>query len=162
MIDFSKIESFLDRIFLELLRNEIDVSYFELDHICYRVETQKEYVEGKEQLSELWELLIETEIWGRCIATYKLLQPIIYQNRKIYIIELPAPKQRSEYKTWFEHVEFVVDESLEAFMSDNSQVDFKTKALSKEINPDISLNFWDISVKFHWDTLENVIKFEQS
>lgn len=161
MIDFSEAEVFLDEIFLELLRSEIDVSYFELDHICYRVETQKEYEDGKLKLSKLGELLSETEIWGRLISTYKLLNPIIYQNRKIYVIELPSPKEGSEYKTWFEHVEFVVDGMLENFISQNPQVDFKTKSLSKEINPDVSISFWEISVKFHENSLEHVIEFEQ-
>jgi len=38
---------------------------------------------------------------------------------------------------------------------------FKKTALKKEINPDISISFWDIAVKFHRNALENVIKFEQ-
>lgn len=161
MIDFTKVEAFLDEIFLQLLRSEIDVSYYELDHICYRVETQWEYNECKEHISQLWSLLSETKIWGRHIATYKLKKPIIYQNRKIHVIELPAPKQWSNYRTWFEHVEFVVDKSLESFIAEHSELEFKTKALSKEINPDVSLNFWDTAVKFHINTLENVIEWEQ-
>jgi hypothetical protein len=53
MIDFTKVEKFLDEVFLELLRSEIDVSYFELDHVCYRVESQDEYEGGKKELTEL-------------------------------------------------------------------------------------------------------------
>lgn len=160
MIDFSQTTKFLDEIFLELLRCEIDVSYFELDHICYRVETQKEYEKCKIELWELWEHLAENEVGGRLISTYKLAKPIIYQNRKIFVIELPFPKQGSDYKTWFEHVEFVIDEKLEDFIAKHSELEFKTKALSKKINPDISINFWDISVKFHRDSLENIIESE--
>ena len=53
MIDFSQAEKFLDRTFLELLRYGIDVSYYELDHICYRVGSQDEYERNKAYLSEM-------------------------------------------------------------------------------------------------------------
>jgi len=76
MIDFTQTTKFLDTIFLELLRSWIDISYFELDHICYRVETYSEYQEKKQELFELWELLSETEISGRLISTFKLNKPI--------------------------------------------------------------------------------------
>jgi len=138
------------------------MSYNELDHICYRVETLAEYTENKEYLSKIWWLLSETEIWWRLISTYKLHDPIRYQNRKIALIELPSPKQWSNYKTWFEHVEFVIKEGFENFMWKYKDLSFKTDALRKGINPDVSLSFWSLAVKFHKNTLEHVIEFEQS
>ena len=161
MIDFKQTTKFLDRVFLQLLRSWIDVSRYELDHICYRVESDEQYEEIQNHLADIWTLISETVIEWRLISVFKLTNSIRYQNRKISFIELPAPKQGSDYKTGFEHVEFVINKKLEVFMWEYPDLEFKTKALSKEINPDISLNFGDISVKFHRNTLEDVIHLEQ-
>jgi predicted metalloenzyme YecM len=108
------------------------------------------------------DILCETEIAWRNISVFKLANPIRYQNRKISLVELPAPKKGSDYKTWFEHVEFVINKNLEDFIAENSELDFNTESIWKETNPTISLNFWDISVKFHKKSLESVIIWEQN
>jgi len=95
--------NFLDKLFGYLSEKKIAVSNFELDHICYRVETEERYQALKIALSNLGELLTESQIGGRVIASIKLNDPIIYKNRKIEVVELPAPKQGSFYKEGFEH-----------------------------------------------------------
>lgn len=155
------IEPFLNKIFSFLKEIKIDVNDFELDHICYRVETNDKYQELKESLNNFWELLSETEIGWRLISTFKLSQPILYNDRKIYLIELPSPKDWSFYKEWFEHAEFVINENLNSFVEKYPNIKFDLKAISKKINPDVSLkheNFW---IKFHKNSLEYVIKYLQ-
>jgi hypothetical protein len=48
-----KVSPFLDNIFENMKTDGIDVSSYELDHICYKVETDERYQELKEALHEL-------------------------------------------------------------------------------------------------------------
>jgi len=151
--------SFLDHIFQYLKEKKVAVSNYELDHICYRVATAERYQQLKAALSNLGELLTESQIGGRAIASIKLTDPIIYNNRKIEVVELPAPKKGSFYQEGFEHVEFVIDVPFADFMERHAVLDFITKDLKKSVNPGITLKETDFSVKFHHHTLEYVIRY---
>ena len=150
---------FLDHLFQYLSAKGINVANYELDHICYRVETEERYQQLKKQLSNLGELLTVSQIGGRAIASIKLDQPIIYKKRKIDVVELPAPKKGSFYKEGFEHVEFVIDVPFDNFMEAHPHLDFITKDLKKSVNQGITLKETDFSVKFHHHTLEYVIRY---
>ncbi len=151
--------SFLDHLFQYLAQKKINVATYELDHICYRVETEERYQVLKKALTNLGELLTESKIGGRSIASIKLAQPIIYKNREIEVVELPAPKKGSFYKEGFEHVEFVIDMPFEEFMAAHPQLNFITKDLKKSVNQGVTLKETDFSVKFHHHTLEYVIRY---
>lgn len=151
--------SFLDKIFSNLEESKINVSHYELDHLCYRVETQKRYDEVKKIFTQESRLLSETMIWSRPISTFTLPKPLIYKSRKIYVVEIPAPKKISDYPEWLEHVEFVIDKSFEEFKNLYSEITFDTRAEWKKINPDIQVRYDDCSVKFHHNSLEYVIKY---
>ncbi|KAJ3223666.1 hypothetical protein HK099_000841 [Clydaea vesicula] len=145
-----------------------------IDHICYRVATTEEYNIRKEELLKLGTLLIENPIGGRLISTFKLLNPIAFHDRNIYLIELPSPKKGSFYNSGLEHVEIVTTKKLEEFQLDYPDVTFNKKSFYKPVNRDLRFNSLfsntnlsfrldfegNISVKFHEDTLENVINRE--
>ena len=76
-----------------------------IDHICYRVESMKDYTRLKTALSAFSTLLIESIVGGRQISTFKLHTPIL---DGIDVLELPSPKAGSIYVSGFEHVEFVI------------------------------------------------------
>ncbi len=153
------ITPFLDQIFQHLAEDRIEVVSYELDHVCYRVETQDRYLELKHQLAQYGELLTESMIGGRPISTFKLHQPYHYQSRKIYCLELPAPKEGSPHKEGYEHVEFVIKQSFQEFMDENPNLTFKTKGMHKSVNPEISRKYPNLSVKFHHHPIEYVIKY---
>lgn len=150
---------FLQRVFALLEKDGIDISSYELDHICYRVETSDRYEELKQTLFIFGSLLSESQIGGRAISTFKLNGSINFKERKIWCIELPAPKKGSFYREGYEHVEFVIDLEFEKFMELYPQINFSTKSISKEINPTIAIKYDGFSVKFHHKTLEYVIKY---
>lgn len=150
--------SFLEKIFINLKNDGIDIFDYELDHICYRVETLERYDFVKKFLLKQGELLLENEIGGRLIAKIKLKKPIIFKNRKIDLVELPQPKG-SDFKEGFEHVEFVISESFEDFMKKYSNLKFKTEGMLKKINSDIVRNYNNCNVKFHHHALEYVVKY---
>ena len=150
---------FLDKLFAALDRDGINTSNYELDHICYRVADLERYRELKTRLSLLGDLLGETTIGGRPIATFQLYKPIGYQNRKIEVLELPAPKAGSDYPEAYEHVEFVIDQPFEVFMAQYPDLKFITKAINKPVNADIQLQYEGFGVKFHRQRLAYVIQY---
>lgn len=87
---------FLDRIFAGLASVGINVDRYQLDHMCYRVETNDEYEVVKKRFEGELEskLLVENIISGRMIATYKIKTPYEYKGRMIDVIELPSVRER--------------------------------------------------------------------
>ena len=150
---------FLDNIFQTLSSLNIKVDKYQLDHVCYRTESTEQYLDLKTTLHKFGKLLTENQINGRPIATFKLFQPIIFKNRKIYLLELPSPKPGSFYPAGYEHVEFIIDESLEKFMARYPDIVFDKKGISKQVNPEVRLTFPEFSVKFHLHDLEYVIRY---
>lgn len=149
---------FLDEIFKELQNDDIDVSNYQLDHICYRVSTNENYSILKKNFINESTLLAENIIWWREISTFKLHSPIKYKGREISVIEIPSPKLWSDYQDGFEHVEFVINKSFDDFMAMYPNVNFSKKAITKEINPEIKIWYKNWSVKFHHNSLEYVIE----
>jgi len=107
---YTKADDFLNNIFNKSL---IDVNKFEMDHLCWRVESISEYEQFKDDFSLIGDLLIESKISNRMISTFCLYEPIQFQNHKIDIIELPQPKEGSFYSNGFEHLELVMAESFD-------------------------------------------------
>ena len=159
-IKLKNINSFLEKIFKLLKQDNINISLCELDHICYRVETLEKYEELKIFLRNFGTQLTEVTIGGRFISNFKLNTPIIFDKRKIYLVELPSPKQGTNYKEVFEHVEFVISDSFDTFMKKYNTIKFDTTDLSKSFNQSITINYENCSVKFHQNSLEYVIKYE--
>ncbi len=155
-------ELFLDNVFENLESLMIDVKNMEMDHICFRTSSIENYELVKNKFSYIGKPLIESMVGGRPIATYKLDIPIEYKGYIIDIVEVPAPKAGVITVDGFEHVEFVIEESFTDFMSKYPHVNFKTKGISKQFNPEVAINFKDLSVKFHHLTLENVICVEKN
>ena len=150
---------FLVQVFKCLDEIKLDLAKNELDHICYRVETETEYQYLKKQFLLESELLSDKEINGREICVYKLRTPLKFRERTISLIELPAPKKGSKYNSGFEHVEFVLKDDLRDFMSSRPDLNFNIKGLDKKVNPEVRLNFSFGAIKFHNYNLEYVIRF---
>lgn len=152
---------FLDQIFGMINDIELNVDKYVLDHLCYRTSSQEEYKTKKEELLSHGDLLIESIVNGRMIATFKLHQPIQYKNRKIDVLEVPAPKEGSSYKSGLEHVEFVTKEPLQKIVDRYPQYAFEVFGIHKKINADITLKLGDYCIRFHNQTLEDVIREEK-
>ena len=152
---------FLDQIFSKLEDIGLAVDKYELDHICFRVKTIAEYKEKKEELNEFGVLLVESMVGGRLISTFKLHEPIVFQERKISLLELPAPKPTHSYPTGLEHVEFVTKEPLQKIVDRYPQYSFQVFGINKKINADITLVLGEHCIRFHNQSLEEIIKFEK-
>ena len=152
---------FLDDLFSRINDIELRVENYELDHICYRVTSVDQYKIKKNELMNYGELLIESMVNGRLISTFKLHEPIIYGKRKIFLVELPSPKTSHSYEEGLEHVEFVTKEPLQKIIDRYPQYSFEVFGIHKKINADITLKLGDYCIRFHNQSLEDVIAFEK-
>jgi len=152
-------KSFLEQLITQLRTLKIAIEDLPLDHICYRVETEARYQKLKVALSEIAIILAETSINGRPITTFRLYEPIVFEDRKIELLELPCPKPNNRYKEGFEHLEFVIKEPFEDFMNRYAHLTFDIKGINKAVNADIRLALGDYSVKFHHYPLDYVIEY---
>lgn len=156
-------QAFYESILREAEVKQLNLQGYEMDHLCYRTTTMEEYKITCDKFREVGQLLIESEIGGRLIATFELNEPIVLKDREVAVIEVPAPKKGSNYPLGFEHAEFVISEKLEDYVANNPSVNFDTKDLIKEINPDIRIKFkTGLSIKLHNQTLKSVIEYEKS
>lgn len=153
--------SFLQRVFVALRTDGIDVADMVLDHICYRVATADGYTVWKDLLSKNGELLGEHLIGGRPIACFELQEHIIYLDRRIDVVELPAPKEGSPYPEGWEHVEFVVGEDPRVFAARHPSQPWDMSGADKTSNPDVRLSYDGFSVKFHERSLKEVVNGER-
>ena len=155
------VQGFLALVTHSLEEDGMDVSGYELDHICYKVETAERYKYFQGELAHYGDLLTETPVGGRKISTYKLEEPILFAGREIYCVELPFPKADQTVVEGLQHAEFVIDIGFEEFMKMYPQLKFDQTKKSKLINPHIARNYNAFSVKFHHHSLEYVIKHFQ-
>jgi predicted metalloenzyme YecM len=75
---------------------------------------------------------------------------------------LLQPKKGSFYPTGLEHCEFVIPETLDAFIKRYPDVEWDLSAMNKSRNADVRVEFegGKISVKFHCQPLEKIIEDE--
>ena len=163
---------------------------FEMDHICYRVESVAEYSTLVNALVPLFGTrLVESMINGRPISTVQLHVPILHMGYRVACLEIPCPKQGVPYCSGLEHAEFVIgvmgddlDGSglLRQFMVRHAHVAgaaglmWQIDGISKSLNPDVSLcpvlefaprqvdvaSPHSLCVKFHTRPLHEVVRWE--
>lgn len=157
------VPAFVTSLEASLFALGIDVSTLFLDHVCYRVSTEAEFVQVSAQFALLGKLLSHTLVGGRSISVFKLHSPVTVGSRQISVVELPSPKLGSPYPTGWEHAEFVLyaHQTLPAFVSAHSHLPWDFAGFSKDINADVRLELpGRVSVKFHLQSLEDVIRAE--
>lgn len=158
---------FLEKLMAHLEPTPGALDHLFLDHLCYRVETMDAYEELRDELLTENELLVESIIGGRRIATLKMKTPFPFRGRDIPLLELPEPKAGSFYAEGWEHVEFVTDRPLPDFEDwlikqlRISADELDRSGLNKTRNADLRLRLADgLSAKFHERSLEEVIRKE--
>lgn len=166
---------FLDSIFSSLKDLHIDVEKLELDHACLRYKSAEAVDILRKQLSEVstgGKHLSCAVVNGREILIFELLEPLLYQDRKINYIELPYPKESHAYDhDGWEHVEFVLPSDAltkEDFEKDVLRVfphlheyNLEMPAVEHEQRPNPSVTVKlaeNRRIKFHPLSIRDVIK----
>lgn len=154
-------ENFLNQLMAEAESVGLPISCFQSDHLCFRVETLEQYSIYKRNLEKEGHLLTEAMVNGRPIATYQLKGPFKIRNQTVNLVELPAPKPGTEYKLGFEHAEFVISDSFDAFASRFPALSF-VKSGAKNLNPELCVKLPSGQIKFHHLSLARVIEIEDA
>lgn len=155
--------NFLDALFADFEKHKISLeSSWDIDHICYRTENSTRYEELKKDWSRFAQLLVESVVNGRLIATYKLTTPISYQGWKIDVVELPAPKAGKVVREGFEHVEVVTGLSFEKLEQRFSHLPLDRTGMKKDFNPELEVALGERNFKLHPLSLESVIRTEKN
>lgn len=153
--------AFLDEILARVEKEGFDFGDFvQIDHMCYRTGSWESYLQKKDELSAVAQLLGETAVNGRPIATFRLNRPVMHGPWRIDAVELPAPKEGSGYAPGLEHIEFVLYDDIPAFLRKYADKPFKTKAADRGINPEVGLPLGDLTVKFHLLSLPVAVYLE--
>lgn len=158
----SEAHKFLEKVIGKIQNCGFPVHNWEIDHLCYRTSSQQNYSDTKLIFEKLGTCLIESQINGRLIATFKLAKPIHYKDWIIDLIEVPAPKSGKITPEGFEHIEMVIDICFSDFKSLYHHIEFNESGLSKDLNPEIEVEFNDCAVKFHHKSLEHIINIEKN
>lgn len=158
----SKFKNFVYEVDQLLSDKKLKVFDQHIDHVCYRVDSMESYEFMKIKFSCIGYLLTESIIGERPIATFKLHKPLIAENDlKVFVVELPAPKQKNKYHEGFEHLEVVISKSFEDLSKEYENLQFDWSGASKKINSELRIKLNDkFSIKFHHQRLEDVIREE--
>ena len=157
-----KADLFLNELFINMKAMGLELeSHWDIDHLCFRVDSLSAYELYKDTLANLGTLLTESHVNGRPIATFELNYPIRFKHWLIRIVELPAPKIGKICKTGFEHIEVVVDKALLELVSEYSKFNWDQSGMIKLFNSELELSIAESAIKFHNISLKSVINFEQ-
>ncbi len=152
---------FLEGLFRQLAEKKISIwDHWDIDHICYRAQTDDSYKKLKSEFSNFGHLLIESEVNGRMISTFRLQNPIIFQGRRIDLVELPAPKKGKTTIEGFEHIEVVCDQPFSEIKEALSDCQFDEGGLAKSFNQELEIKLEGCAIKFHHLSLQSVIHLE--
>jgi predicted metalloenzyme YecM len=157
---------FLDKVTRALVNADIRIKpHWDIDHLCYRTKSFEKYLQLKSNFQEFATLLIESNVNGRPICTFKLHKPISYNDWQIDLVELPAPKPNKVTPEGFEHLEIVCDEPFDELISTfsiNPKIKIDPSGLKKTYNQELEVCIDGLNLKFHHCSLESVVTLESN
>lgn len=136
--------------------------HWDVDHLCYRVETLERYQQMKSLFATFGNLLAETEVNGRPICTFKLAKPVIHRHYQIDLVELPAPKPGKTTPEGFEHIEIICDLPWDEMKRKYAALKLNEGGLKKDFNAELELELGPRNIKFHYLSLESVVNLENN
>lgn len=151
------LETFLNDLLEDIAKIGVDVSSYELDHVAYQASSNEDYDKIRPEFLKMGKLLREDLVNGRRVGILKLSEPLIYHHYTISALELIAPKEGQNVKSSLQHAEFVIDESLESFVSKYPKVDWNISAIDREPYSHLVVSFGDVVVKFHPKSILNIV-----
>jgi predicted metalloenzyme YecM len=158
---YSEAQTFLKDLFNDMNKANIRLEdHWEIDHLCFRSDSAESYESLKKEFLNFGKLLIESEVNGRMISTFKLDEPVFYNDWMIDLIELPAPKKGKVTRSGFEHIEVVCDMTFPELIQRYSHVELDQKGLTKDYNQELELCLGERNIKFHHTSLESVVTLE--
>lgn len=159
---YQQASTFISQLHLRTSELANNLSGCYIDHVCYRVSDLARYEVLKKFFLSFSQLLTETPVNGRPIATFQLSHPIPVRGAKpVKVVELPAPKLQSLYVEGFEHIEYVLPTSFSYFLHLNPAFRTAHEIIWKDFNPEMRVKIDAQNVKFHYAPLNEIIALEQ-
>jgi uncharacterized protein len=159
---FTEVEKFLNEILSRIQKAGVDVTVLELDHIAYKTSSLEEYEKIKPDFLKFGKMIKENMVRERKVGHIKLFKPIIYKQYVIPALEVIAPKTGEIIKPGWEHVEFVLKESYEQFMSKYPSLNWDTSVMTSDVFSMIKLILGeDMQVKFHMTPLLEMVEEDE-
>jgi len=156
-------QPFLDEFFKNLSVTRIDVSSFFLDHVAYQASSSDDYEMQKAEILNHADYVSEEIIGDRRVGIFKLHTDIQYNDRQIPVIELIEQKKGQVCPSAYEHCEFVISESFDAFMSRYPNFSWDTSSAARPDFPHLKLKLNEtMQVKFHPQDILDVVAAQQS
>ncbi|WP_237332730.1 VOC family protein [Zobellella iuensis] len=149
---------FFEQLARGLQEHGLPLALGPMDHICYRAESNDQYLELRQALATEGDCLVEGMIAGRPIITFRLHQPLAGPFGPVPCLELAAPKPGKTHLHGLEHGEIVVPE-LEQLLRDYPAVPFDTRGLAQH-PPELTLALAPYQLKFHLQSLADTIAAE--
>lgn len=87
------VNTFLDKAFSHLDEAGVDVSRYEMTHLCYRVASEEEFLRKKEDLLHVSTLISEVLAEGQPYLVFKLNHPLTYHEYEVSLIAFPIQNQ---------------------------------------------------------------------
>lgn len=123
-----------------LEKRGINVSDLQIDHIGYQADSTEDYDVKTSEVKTIGNFISEHIVGGRRVAVFTLFEPLSYDNQTINIVEVFEPRAGQQVKSNWEHIEFLVANSLEDFMSQYTEIEWDTTAKDREEFPMLILH----------------------
>ncbi|AAU37935.1 MULTISPECIES: VOC family protein [Basfia] len=159
---------------------KVDLSLYEIDHLSIRVNTEDKAKSWLTTLLNYGKILSNNLVNGRAIYLIELEQPLLFMGQRVFIIELPFPKNKHYPVESWEHIEFVIP-----FLPNESSIEWVERVQQQFLwnqsgnltikvdepkvdgeqlpNPSIAVSFADksqnhVCIKVHPFNIKNIIK----
>lgn len=132
---------------------------YDIDTVCYDVETNERYEELRRDFAQRAMLISETPVNNRLIAVFEFSEPIVANGHRINYLELPQPKRPGTVEG-ISHVQYVTRFGVRRFVDRYSAITFEEKG-----NPDnrlLQLSDGSVTARFHDKHMGAVIEMEQN
>ncbi len=152
---------FFFSLYTQLNKRNVDITGMPLSHLCYRVSTELEYKEIRDQLKDFCSEFVETQFNGRSVSILILKTSLVFKEGfTVSVIELPASRASHTYPSGLEHVGVLVGKTLPAFNKQYKDVLTGTKDHGINCKPSfISFNNGK-TVKFYDHSLKEIVLLE--
>ncbi|CNH95406.1 VOC family protein [Yersinia pekkanenii] len=153
----------------------LDLTQFSADHIslrCHQIETAQRWHRG---LLHGGDLMSETQINGRSICLFDLVQPLSVGPWQIDCVELPYPGRTYYPHQGWEHIELVLPgdpqtlrQRARALLPDTLPKGISEKFSSPQgqherlANPTLAVSDGEVTIKFHPYTLRQIVASERN
>jgi predicted metalloenzyme YecM len=104
-------DTFISTIQKRFKKIGFSLSTYPIDHICYRITTQKEFEEITDFLKGSSTLFSEKVYNDRIFRIFLLKVPLIFEDVEIQVVEISQPGGSDTYQRGFQHIELLTNDS---------------------------------------------------